>query len=221
MNEIPKPVKESRWSFTNVLITIGSIAGLSLIAVFIFIVFSFNGNTNNQKDEIRKSKIEISEKSKIDTVKTQKLSKLFTENTDKFEQLKWIEPKSKPTYRNQNGFYCYFSQKDNTPGNFRFVGQYASSDWLFAEKITFNIDGENFLYVPKKMEKDNNTEIWEWFDDPIDRNYLPLIRRIANANKVSVRWQGDTYSDDQELSKSNIKSIKNTLDYYESLGGTF
>nr|WP_315028041.1 hypothetical protein [uncultured Chryseobacterium sp.] len=158
---------------------------------------------------------------KLDTIRSGQLSKLFSEKTDKFENVTWIEPKSKPKYQNQNAFYCYFSKESDKVGNFRFVGQYAASDWLFINEVIFNIDGVNYTYLPKKMEHDNKSSIWEWFDDNINKNRLPLIIAISNAKSVGVKWKGKQYSREVEMKQTDIKSIKQTLEYYQSLGGDF
>ena len=134
----------------------------------------------------------------------------------------WVEPKSAPKYRNRNAFYCYFWVNDNNyPSNFRFVMQYEADSWLFIENCVFNIDGENVNYVPQKMQHDNNSRIWEWFDDQIDIHSIHLIRKIANAKSVKVKLNGQQYYDTRTIKASEIASIKKTLEKYEELGGSF
>jgi len=158
----------------------------------------------------------------IDSAKVKSLQSLFIVKKDEFNDYAWIKPKSRPIYVNSNGFYCYFAKNnDGTVSNFRFVGQYASSEWLFIKKVVFNIDGENVQFYPEDIKTDHDTSIWEWFDEQIVSSNSDLINKIANAKKVKVRFHGDQYYDDKVMSQSNIKSIKNTLEYYKAFGGRF
>ena len=158
----------------------------------------------------------------VDSVKAGKLKPLFVENKDEFEGYTWVQPKSRPIYRNQNGFYCYFQKsKDNKVSNLRFVGQYEDEDWLFINHVKFNIDGVVWDYTPKKINKDNDSRIWEWFDDDVKSSNALLIEAISNAKVVNVRFIGRQYHDERKMSKNNIQSIRNTLEYYKALGGKY
>ena len=152
------------------------------------------------------------------------MKKDYTFKRDEFSSTGgfWVEPKFKPKYRNVNSFYCYFWINDyNYASNFRFVMQYESDSWLFIENCVFNIDGENYTYIPKKMERDNYARIWEWFDDHVDKTNLNLVRKIANAKSVKVKLNGRQYYDTRTIKAKEIASIKQTLTYYEEIGGEF
>ena len=158
----------------------------------------------------------------VDSVKAGKLKPLFVENKDEFEGYTWVQPKSRPIYRNQNGFYCYFQKsKDNKVSNLRFVGQYEDEDWLFINHVKFNIDGVVWDYTPNKVNQDNDSRIWEWFDDDVNSSNALLIEAISNAKVVNVRFIGRQYHDERKMSKNNIQSIRNTLEYYKALGGKY
>jgi len=152
------------------------------------------------------------------------MSKELTLKKDEFDEYNrtWVYPKTKPKYRNQNAFYCYFQiNSDKSVSNFRFVMQYESDDWLFINKCIFNIDGENIPFIPSKMEHDNNSRIWEWFDEYISGKDAVLICSIADAKKVKVKLEGNQYSDTRTLKANEIASIKAILKYYKELGGKF
>lgn len=148
----------------------------------------------------------------------------FTFKKDEFSSSdgSWVEPKSRPRFRNTNAFYCYFwINSNNSPSNMRFVMQYEADDWLFIKNCIFNIDGENLSYIPRKMEHDNHSRIWEWFDDQVDLYNINLIRKIANAKSVKVKLNGSQYYDTRTIKPKEIVSIKKTLEKYEELGGKF
>lgn len=152
---------------------------------------------------------------------------LFKETKDEFSTKTWVEPKSAPRYRNRNGVYCYFGTEDGEPStNFRFVFQYYADDWLFIENMIFNIDGDLITIIPK-METDcgDGGKIWEWCDENVNFNSSGInekfIKKIANAKSVKVKMNGRKYYDTRTLKAEQIKSIKDTYEYYLALGGRF
>lgn len=225
MNEKPKNTNSVLKYFIGIIAFIGFFA----IIAKIFGNENSNGKYNEsyydslivESDSIITDYKPI-KKNPVDPTKTAKLASFFTSKSDDFNDYKWIKPKVKPAYINNNGFYCYFAQnKDGSVGNFRFVGQYASEDWLFVKSLTFNIDGENINFYPDNVSADNDTSIWEWYDQEVTGSTVDLVRKIAGAKKVKVRFHGNQYYDDKVMSPKYISSIKNTLEYYEALGGGF
>lgn len=155
----------------------------------------------------------------IDSLLVKKLKPLFRNNTDEFSKDKttWITPRESAKYRNMNGLYCYFSSN-----NLRFVFQYHSDSWLFFSKCQFLIDGKSFEYIPSNQKRDNDeTGITEWFDDPVDTTNKDIIIALSNAKSAKLKLIGDNYVDYRVISKKQITSIKNTLDYYKALGNYF
>lgn len=152
------------------------------------------------------------------------MRKEYTFKKDEFDEYgrTWVHSHAEPRFRNKNAFYCYFQiNDDKSVSNFRFVMQYEDDDWLFIENCVFNVDGENIRFVPSKMERDNDSRIWEWFDEQITSNNVNLIRKIANAKTVKVKLNGKQYYDTRTIKSKEISSIKKTLYYYEELGGIF
>lgn len=170
-----------------------------------------------------KNDLENERLANIDSSKVKELASLFVEKNDEFEGHSWIEPKTKPKYRNQNAFYLYFMKtKEGYPTNLRFVGQYTADDWLFIQSIKFNIDGYIWDYTPNKIERDNNTMIWEWFDDNVGSLNAGLVEAIAYAEKpIKVRFIGRQYYKEKTISKKEIKSFLETIQYYKALGGKY
>ena len=67
-------------------------------------------------------------------------------------------------------------------------------------------------------------KIWEWCDEAVvggnsvDEKF---IAKIANAKSVKVKMNGSQYYDTRVLTAEQIKSIKDTYEYYKALGGKF
>lgn len=195
-----------------------------LALLFFFLVGKCSNDFFGKSGEIEKTKKTNTVKIKtVDVEKNQeeakKLTPLFSEKKDDFESFSWVSPKSKPQFSNVNGFYCYFAKDSSGVHNLRFRGQYANSDWLFVDALKFNIDGETIDYYPNDVSRDNDSTIWEWYDDLVDAKAFILLSKIANAKSVKVRWIGRQYKEDRTMSSANILSIKNTLAYYKALGG--
>lgn len=149
------------------------------------------------------------------------LSKNFSTKVDEFSDISWIRHKNVPKYRNQNGVYLYFALDQNgKPENLRFCIQYEDDDWLFIRSMIFNIDGENITFIPSNMETDcgNGGRIWEWCDEPASlSDNMDLINKIAKANSVKIKLNGDQYYDTRVMSANSLKAFKETLSYYSAL----
>ena len=188
--------------------------------------FSSTSDNNSQNSSIKAISNTTQEDPSLINVDSiiEVMKKDFNFSKDEFDEngRVWVETKNKP-YRWVNGYYCYFQLNDDkSVSNFRFVIQYESDDWLFINKCIFNIDGDNFEFIPTKMERDNSGgRIWEWCDESVGRQYENLIRRIAKAKTIKVKLNGDQYYNTRTISSKQIESIDKVLEYYEKLGGKF
>lgn len=200
-----------------------------LLAIFIFIPAVsaiFDSNNEDSKDDPKTEEAvepakQDSVKSNKDLTKAKQLENLFTYESDEFENLTWVTPKSKPKYLNTTGIYSYFCLKDSIPSNMRVAIQYGADDWLFIKSYTFLIDGKKYEFRNPKMKRDNDTSIWEWSDtgvyDDVDLN--EIYARLINAKEAKIRFNGDEYHSDYTIPQSALKSLRDTKDYYLYLGG--
>lgn len=152
--------------------------------------------------------------------KAKELSFLFRIKNDEFENVKWITPKSAPTYTNYNALYCYFSISNNNPNNLRFRLQYVSNDWLFIESEKFLIDGQVFDYFPSEVKRDNGDgEIWEWWDENVSSTDLVMLQAIRNSKTAKIKLSGSQYHKVVDITEKQKLNIGKCLDYFEALGG--
>lgn len=202
------------------------------IGIFFLLVIIGNCAGSDKENTIAESssqmqleEISLEDESKIDSidvVKIKELKQYFTEKKDEFSDVKWVEPKSRPKYTNQNGYCMYFSVNNGVASNPRFLIQYESDKWLFIKNMIFNIDGENITFTPEKMETDcgNGGRIWEWCDEYAG-NLEPLIKKIAYAKSVKIKLVGKQYYNIKTMSQKQIQYFKYSYEYYKALGGTF
>ena len=214
---------------------------LTITSCIAFYSCNNNGNTNKNrimndsiakreafvKDSIAKREAfvkdsleRIEEAKRAEFVKKNKSK--FREKEDEFKGVTWIYHKSSPQYTNRNACYFYFYIKEGKASNFRFRFQYYDDDWLFIKNMIFRINDEENRTIVPDMERDNaRGYIWEWCDMYYSEVGLPFITELANANSVKVKLNGSQYYDTRTLSKEQIKAMKETLEYYYALGGTF
>ncbi len=171
------------------------------------------------KEEFRRDSIaKATENAKI----INKCKSLYIVDKDEFSKYQWIKPKSAPKYRNSNGVYCYFALENDKPKLLRFVFQYYADSWLFIDNMVFNIDDELITIKPTmKTDCGEGGNIWEWCDEYVGGDVVneDFIKKIANAKSVKVKLNGTNYYDTKTLTPNQIKSIKDTYDYYTALGG--
>lgn len=162
---------------------------------------------------------------KIDSAKVKDLTKYFRQKKDEFsnDNKVWYEPKSAPQYTNRNGLYCYFQTQNGIPSNLRLRFQYYAEDWLFFNRLQFAIDGKAYEYIPDDTETDSGDggKIWEWCDQSLSEADKELIYALANAKSAKMKIIGRQYHDQKTISQEQIKSIKQTLDLYNALGGQY
>lgn len=178
----------------------------------IIVTLAFINNVAGQDDH-KKSDLE------------KELKSFFQIKFDKFDmdQATWYTPKGALPIKGHNSIYCYFSTIGGVPGNFRMVIKTVGEDWLFVDGYQFYIDGKPYEFKLTGRSKSDYIEgsTFEWTDDSIGPDDLPLIEALSNAKKAEIKINGDTYYDTRHISKYEIDLIYNTLYYYREMGGTF
>lgn len=215
-NNIPKKKKKWPWIVGGIVIFFAILSNIE----------------DEQKKEADKSEatanvaeVVTPEEPEIDSALVAELAPKFRESYDEFNKLSWVEPKTASKYNNATDFYTYFSKSDKGVSNLRFKVQYEGSDWLFIKNVTFLIGDETITYTPPKVERDNNTRVWEWFDvhatsDPHLFAILTFIMDAqSNGKPVKIRFQGRQYHRDVTLTKKQIDQIVDPIKYFGALKG--
>ena len=167
--------------------------------------------------QIHKAEMEV--KKEADRKKA--LAKLNS-TYDKFKEVTWYEPQCKPEYINRNAFYLYMgeSNSETTKGHtwLRWKIVYSDDEWVFFDEIIINVDGENYTksFDYLDVERDNNgSGVWEYVDILLEDEDIPLLKAIANSQKTSIRFQGDQYRYDREITQNEKYGIMDVLNAYE------
>ena len=127
---------------------------------------------------------------------------------------RFVLPKSRPQYSNQDDFGIYISGTQTSIGSLRFEARYAGSDWVFFEKIIINVDGRvfnlDFSYFDVKRDNSGGG-VWEWIDIVPSSEDISMLKLIAASKSTIVRFQGDDYKNDRELTAKEKKAISDVF----------
>ncbi|MCP8615281.1 hypothetical protein [Salirhabdus salicampi] len=136
---------------------------------------------------------------------------------------KGIEPRTLHLPRGSFTFYPVVQFYGNQPGKgqsaISIVAGFSQDDWIFMDEIIFNVDGERFTWGISYGERDTDIDggyIYEWIFRTHAYQYdiLDQLEKIANAESVSIRFNGDTSLRDETLTKKQINQVKNALTLY-------
>lgn len=96
--------------------------------------------------------------------------------------------------------------------------QYHSDSWLFVQSVTIKADDQTFQLGSQDFERDNGYGgIWEWSDTVAENK--AMLRKIADAKKVTIRFDGKQYYNDFILPDSQKRAIKEMILAWERYGG--
>lgn len=154
---------------------------------------------------------------KLSTPEVKKMLQDFSVQNDEFKGVKFIQPKSAPKYTNYNGFYVYFGIQNSSVNPLRLRMQYRSDDWLFIKGCTFLIDGQTYELMTGNFERDNDSEIWEWYDEELNQSSALIVEKLLSCKSAKVRYQGSQYYDDRVITASQLKAIRQTVALHEKL----
>ncbi len=145
------------------------------------------------------------------------LSKMRIE-TDDVKDIKWIYDTSSPMYINVNAIFIYISAlKDNSNPTLRMKIQYTGENWLFINSYSLKVDDKLYTITPSygEVERDNKTTVWEWYDFIPNNSQISIIREIIKSNKTILRYEGDIYNKDKEITQTEKNAMNNILQLYD------
>jgi hypothetical protein len=133
----------------------------------------------------------------------------FSGNTD-------IYDKTSPQYVNISGIFAYISKEDNSY-KLSFTTQYTGDDWLFIDEIIVNTDGNVSHYSPTFKRDNGKGGVWEWSDETVPDETLPMLAGIANSKKAMVRYNGDKYYKIVKITHVQQAAMKRQLQIFKGL----
>ncbi len=116
----------------------------------------------------------------------------------------------------------YFQCDSNgNAGNLRIKNVYTADSWLLVESYQIKTDAQTYEIEKGSfsVERDNDSEVWEWYDDPVDDQTLTMLRDISTSKSVMIRYKGRQYHHDRTMGAAEKKAIAEMLELYALLGG--
>ena len=105
----------------------------------------------------------------------------------------------------------------------RFEMTYEGNEWLFVRSVLFKVDGETYELKNgflDSWEVDNyGSTVWEWKSEVVDKYKWKLINKISESQKATMRYRGQQYRHDREISNEEKLALKAVISYYLQIGG--
>lgn len=147
-----------------------------------------------------------------------RLDKNLTKEVDEIKGTTWVSHKSIPALGTYMSIYFGLKEQGARVMPLRLKLQYHADDWLFVRSVTIKADEQKFELGSLEFERDNSYGgIWEW-SDTVARDQ-DMLRKIADAKKVTIRFDGSQYYSDFILPQSQKEAIKEMLLAWERYGG--
>mgnify|MGYP001194560511 CR=1 FL=1 len=137
-----------------------------------------------------------------------------------YASLGWLRFKPDDPSTHSTYLALYFGLKDAiaTPTELRMRVQYYGDDWVFANAITIKADANIFEMPSLVFRRDHSSSsVWEWTDEEVS-DYA-MLRSIANAKRVVVRFHGQQYVHDWVLPAAQQAIMRDVLEEWNARGG--
>lgn len=136
---------------------------------------------------------------------------------DRVEGIDWYRDRSSPSYTNQNAFYVYIGKREGAKPWMRLRIQYFSDEWLFINSFVVVADGQRFEKSAARFKRDNDHRVWEWYDENLSDSDLVMIRAVVNSRNSIIRFNGENYYEDKQITSAQKAALRNVLDAYAAL----
>lgn len=137
---------------------------------------------------------------------------------DKVEGITWYKPQNYPYYSNSRSYVLpYIGVRDSGYAWLRLVFHYTGDDWIFFEKITVSVDGQNYTKVFNYFEVTRNNgggDVWEYVDITPSSADIQMLKNIAASKETIVRFQGENYHYDLTIKSADKTAITSVLNAY-------
>jgi hypothetical protein len=94
---------------------------------------------------------------------------------------------------------------------------YVADSWLWVNRVSVLVDGTSYQLTRGEFTRDNNQKIWEWISETPTVGQILLLEKIANGKKVTVRYHGEDFYDDRNLTRKQKTAIREILSIYKGL----
>lgn len=196
----------------NLIIWIST--GIIALLIVAAIIFFLNNSSRKANEE---AKVKRESYSRLLEEKAE-LESSMEINVDKIEGTKWI---SDETISNNEAKGCIFTiyiAEAQNKRSLRFYIGFVRKDWVFMDRIVFNMDGEvQNIFVPSS---ERVTKVYDGgiISEAIDfgaDDYIDMLKRASTSTKVLIRFSGKNDQYDTELIASQKHAARRVMRLYE------
>lgn len=193
---------------------------------------SFEEITDEYKVKVSNKSILDDAEAKLNELKTAEKERIIAEKTplfdveyDKIEENTWYYHKNQPNYIDTRSYIIPYIGKN---GNNTWIVtryNYTADSWIFWENLTILVDGEKYYknVGRRNIIRDNDTEVWEYYDEALgynlgmDNKDIAMLKAISQSAETIIRFEGDEYSYDLTVTQTDKNIIADVLALYEAL----
>ena len=98
------------------------------------------------------------------------------------------------------------------------VAEYWGKRWVFFKQVIISMDGESYTksFGSNEVLRDNaDGYVWEWAEFNASAEEIEVLRKMAAAEKITIRFKGKERAYDIQMFKKGKQSILDTLHAYE------
>lgn len=147
------------------------------------------------------------------------LRQYFRSNMDKVENIKWISHKKTPKFFQNKTIYTYLGDENGTVWPRTVIG-FQKQGWIFMKQIIINVDGTQYNIDVNSLERKTDVvgdgTIMEYVDLRAAPELEKIMWAVANSKKSVVRFRGEQYHYDFEVSSQQKQAIKHIWSYYKA-----
>ena len=172
------------------------------------------------KEERIKSELE---EEKIKKEKMEQIKKALSGFSKDYDDFKDVSFYNSPNYIEDYGkLRIYIGSKGKYPKDyndiwFRKRFTYIGNEWLFFNNIKIKTDENLYEFNIGRHDKYEKVlhggQVIEYIDLHFYKDEIPMLRDIVNSKEVKIRYEGDKYYRDRNLTSNEKKNLKKVLEF--------
>jgi len=140
-------------------------------------------------------------------------------NRDKMEKVSFYSTKNRNSRATK--IECYIGLSDDELPFLRIRATYFGDDWIFFDSVKTMVDdivvyGRKFQR-PDIVRQNAGGSVWETADYVVGDDELGALIAIARGNSATMRFSGDQWRRDHEVTKNERRDIQRVLEVYAQL----
>ena len=173
--------------------------------------------TLNNEDKITEEKLSLVREVSSKFGNNSELAELLLSTNIKKDEVDYrffIQPEG-TALRSDIQLYIGFTEENTW---LRLKVKYYGDNWLFVNSFTVAADDYRWQSPNYQFKRDHSGgNVWEWIDVAVAEKELEIAKKLASSEKSTIRFRGQKYYSDQQLTQDQKDSIKQMLKIHSLL----